>query len=490
MGSTAADILKRVESTFSVERGGGKAGSSRKLLLQLPDLHRQLLRQTGGLLLRDRAGDGVEAELYGPNVINPMIDEYPDLKLPKSWLLVGRIGSSGKLIVLDTRLKQYLLLDDSSLDVSFELPRLDDLLDWLADETGDGKAESTLASDDGWSIRDLRVIATLDRPIQSLLLGAGEEFLYASVDCDHFKATEHMRQISITGTKKTPSKPLRFPQLEAGCVPRYLDIASMAAIPGRPGLLVAAMRKWVTVLDLKRQRYVQSWGLESDEKESGISGRSVSVSPDESLAAATHDDKSVRIWSLRTGEEVAKCVGHNRVPNVVRFLPDGRLASAGSDGVVLLWDPQAGKVDQEIKLAKKFFVAHLVAAADRRLVVGGENSSISVYDLATGSLLSQHKITKWGNVPSMVGMPGGQHLLVGTDDGSLLLVELETGGVLASASLPPFEEGSGSSRIGALTVVPDGRRAFFSVVDRQAIYACDITKNDVDKLKGTSPFIS
>src|SRR5581483_11401563 len=71
---------------------------------------------------------------------------------------------------------------------------------------------------------------------------------------------------------------------------------------------------------------------------------SVALSPDARLVLSASKDRTLRLWSVVTGEEVGRLVGQAGVPLSVAFLPDGRGALAGSDqGEVWLWDVQTGK---------------------------------------------------------------------------------------------------------------------------------------------------
>jgi WD40 repeat protein len=100
----------------------------------------------------------------------------------------------------------------------------------------------------------------------------------------------------------------------------------------------------------------------------------------------------VQLWDAATGKEIRRCLGHTNTVTAVAFAPDGRsFLSASLDGTVRQWETSSGK--ELRRLTHEGSVRDIAISADgkRLLTAGWGDRTVRVWSLADGAEL--HRFT-------------------------------------------------------------------------------------------------
>jgi WD40 repeat protein len=117
------------------------------------------------------------------------------------------------------------------------------------------------------------------------------------------------------------------------------------------------------------------------------------------------DSNRMRLWGVRTGEELRSSEGHSAGITMIAVSSDGKLALTGSqDGTIRLWDLEAGQEIRKI-LAHVGGVMAIALGPDARLALSGSmtndlpDSGITLWDLESGRVI--HRLADQGNFTSL-----------------------------------------------------------------------------------------
>src|SRR5207249_1421666 len=114
----------------------------------------------------------------------------------------------------------------------------------------------------------------------------------------------------------------------------------------------------------------------------------VAFSPDASQVLSGGNDKTLRLWDVKTGKEVRQFKGVTDMVRSVDISPDGRKAASGQYGpgsefAVRIWDVKTGESERTMKGHTQDVTSVLFVPKKNRVLSAGMDGRVFVWDAAT-----------------------------------------------------------------------------------------------------------
>jgi eukaryotic-like serine/threonine-protein kinase len=209
--------------------------------------------------------------------------------------------------------------------------------------------------------------------------------------------------------------------------------------------------------------------------ETAVNG--VAFSPDGERLASAGGDGTIKVWNSRTGEVVQTLPAHADAVVGVAFHPDGNhLASTGADRKVKVWDLTTRRevFSAECNAIRKFGTAYTVAfrPPDGRHLAACSDGVVRVWDWEHRQPVHAFPGHEYHSIP-VAFSPDGRHLATGGAWGQgQRLWDVEAGGLLIR-TFPAHRH-----PVSALAFSPDGTRLASASFDR-SVHVCDTATGEL-----------
>ena len=182
-----------------------------------------------------------------------------------------------------------------------------------------------------------------------------------------------------------------------------------------------------------------------------IDVNAVVVSKDGRMMLTGCDDRHMRLWDLTKNEEVKKYPGHDDYCYACAFAPNGvHVASGSKDRRAVVYEMTSGKIVQ--KFEQNNAVLGVAFSSDSKYLFTCGDSDVYVWDISTGKKAKAFEGKGSYLVNSMSLSADGRRLLTGGEDKMLRLWDTATGKEIVSYP-------GHTMAILAVGISDDGRRA-------------------------------
>jgi WD40 repeat protein len=184
----------------------------------------------------------------------------------------------------------------------------------------------------------------------------------------------------------------------------------------------------------------------------------VAVMPDGRCAVSASNDRTLRLWDLKSGQCLRTLEDHTGSVFTVAIMPDGRRAlSSSSDNTLRFWDLESGQSLRTLQGHSSWVRGVAITADGRRAVSAADDTTLRLWDLESGQTIR----TLRGHTVSVMAVavtPDGRRAVSASADQTLRVWDLESGQTIRTLQ-------GHTMSVWAVAVTPDGRCAVSASVD-------------------------
>ncbi len=167
---------------------------------------------------------------------------------------------------------------------------------------------------------------------------------------------------------------------------------------------------------------IKLWNTETRQELNTLRGPvgilSLDFSPDKRRIASAGRDNSIRVWDVESGKELFNLGKRSSWTLKVRFSPDGKMfASTDMGFTIKLWDSETGQLVQTLKGHANTIYSLAFSPDGKRLASGSDDKTIRIWDLNSGVELTSlrgHTSEVW----HVFFTPDGKTLISSGEDGT------------------------------------------------------------------------
>lgn len=154
---------------------------------------------------------------------------------------------------------------------------------------------------------------------------------------------------------------------------------------------------------------------------------SLNFSGDGKILVSGSGDQTIKLWDLKTNQELKTLKGHQSIIETVLFTPDQKfLISASWDSTIRIWARKTGEKITEFKEHSGWINCLTISPDGKTLISGSSDKMIKIWELPEGIIKHNIKLEN-NNIKSLAFSPFGKLFATGNNQGLIQLWDIEKG---------------------------------------------------------------
>lgn len=201
----------------------------------------------------------------------------------------------------------------------------------------------------------------------------------------------------------------------------------------------------------------------------------LAFSPDGKRLASAGDDGFVKVWDVAEKKELFSFKETTTNQNQVRFTPDGRqLVTIGADNDIRVFSLETGKKVRSIPIKEVSGGPRCIdLSPDGKTIAMVGRGTLRLYDVASGDQKASYEVHPQYGVNVVAWSADGTKVATAGTDRQALLVDAKDGRVLKTWS---------TGMRGEAGVLSSDGKTFWVATDDRKVVACDLDANEGEKI--------
>ncbi|QEG22206.1 protein kinase domain-containing protein [Mariniblastus fucicola] len=207
----------------------------------------------------------------------------------------------------------------------------------------------------------------------------------------------------------------------------------------------------------------------------------VAFSPDGKTFASASQDRTIKLWDVKTGREISTLKGHSGSVGSIAFSPSGKqLASASSDKSVRLWDVETGQETGRLEGHAELVASVVFSPDGESLATASDDKTVKLWDALTFEN-TQTFVGHARQVGNVVFSPNGTSLVSSGVDGTVRVWDVDSGDEIWA----PLRH---NSLVISVACSPDGRYIASASFDTVKLWDA-VTGREARTLNGHTQYV-